>query len=147
MQPKLQPGQVWTNPRYYSDAQGIWHRKHTLVLAVDEYDVTHRPFTKVARDRSAVPPCGHEPQYRPGYFVGAGALPVLPLPSWVDLQSRDDDDIRHWDRMFGAGLLNYAGTLPTKLFCAVLLCAAGAGGTTGRQRLKIMDVRGAFGCQ
>lgn len=147
MQPKLQPGQVWTSPRYYQDANGIWHRKHTLVLAVDEYDVTQRPFTKVTRGRSVVPPCGHEPHNHPGYFVGAGVFPVLHLPTWVDLEFRDDVDIQHWERMFSSGQLTYVGTLSTQLFCAVLLCAAGADGTTERQRRKIMAVRGALGCQ
>lgn len=146
MQPKLQPGQVWTNPRYYQDDGGNWHRKHILVLAVDEYDVTHRPFTKVERDRSKTPPCGHEPRYRPAYFVGSGLLACLPLPSWVDLSFRDDEDTQHWERLFRAGLLICVGNIPPALFCEVLRCAAGTNGTTDRQRRKLLDVRDKLGC-
>lgn len=146
MQPKLQAGQVWTNPRYYQDDSGKWHRKHILVLAIDEYDVTHRPFTKVDRDRSTTPPCGHEPKFRPAYFVGSGLLACLPLPTWVDLSFRDDDDIQHWDRLFRVGLLIFVGTLPQGLFCEILKCAAGSGGTTDRQRRKLLDVRSQLGC-
>jgi hypothetical protein len=146
MLPKLQPGQVWTNQRYYQDDVGTWKPKHALILAIDRYDITHRPFTKKGQDRSTNPPCGHEPKYRPAYFVGAGILPPLPRPTWVDLAFRDDDDVQLWEAMFNAGHLRYAGSLSPSVLCAILICAAGSGGTTHGQRRKIMDVRGVLGC-
>jgi hypothetical protein len=147
MRPNLQPGQVWTNQRYYPDDDGTWKTKHVLILAIDQYDVTQRPFTSKGQDRSTNPPCGHEPKYRPAYFIGAGHLRPLPRLTWVDLAFRDDDEIVFWEAMFKAGHLSHVGSLPQPLFCAILLCAAGSDRTIEAQRRKIMDVRSAIGCQ
>lgn len=148
MTPSLQPGQIWTHERYYCDEAGKWHRKHVIVLAFDRAgNIVQRPFTSVATGRQTLPPCGHPPQStHPAFYVGAGVVSVLPLPTWVDLYPRNNEDPYHWENVFRAKNLTFQGVLPRGMFCELLSCVARCDDITLGQANACKDQRSAMRC-
>lgn len=138
-------GKIYSHPRFYRDDDGNWKLKYLLVLAkTRDEDIVFRLLTTRAHGRPQFPACYTGNPY-PGYFLGTLG-PPLEKPTWVDLRGQADYDGRDFSNKLSKNMITYVRTLPTKVLCEVLDCAARSDDTTNVQESLMRDMRAELGC-
>lgn len=136
------PRSVWRDTDFFND--GGSKTKYLLVLAVEGGDITYRNLTKQGKGRTTDPRCSHVPF--DGFFLGAGVLPELWRPTWIDIDDSDDYDDLWWNQQPKARF-QPIGELPPDLFCAALRCFLKSNCPLRGQHRKVGDLAARLGCR